>query len=80
MVVLNQQPAPGRAWRDDLVALPSNMGCCAHRGKGRLSRGECARTGKRALRRAPKMRRGRTTAGRASGNASFRVVRRCRSW
>jgi hypothetical protein len=29
------------------------MGCCAYRGKGRLSRGECARTAKRALRRAP---------------------------
>jgi len=29
------------------------LGCCACRGKGRLSRGECARIGKRALCRAP---------------------------
>ena len=54
MVVLkrgSRRPVEPGARRPDHLAV--YMGCCAYRGKGRLSRGECARIGKRALRRAP---------------------------
>jgi hypothetical protein len=53
MVVLNPAAGPPSSPAPRPRRLAFYMGCCAYRGKGRLSRGECARIGKRALRRAP---------------------------